>query len=143
MSPVLEQVMALWTGQPDDGVGLAEFRAVYTDPVDVNGHATPLAELVGRARMLRTAFAGLRHEVLRVIGDGEHVAVAFRLGGDHVGPLATPLGTVAPTGRHLTVSGMDILEIRDGRIHAVWALSDQLDLLAQAGAVDLVATARR
>ena len=40
----------------------------------------------------------LRHELLDVVTAPGRLVVAFRMCGTHTGPLATPLGTVAPTG---------------------------------------------
>ena len=138
MSPIVERALTLWTDPlPEGDAGLAAFRAIYAEPLEVNGATTPLSALVERARMLQAAFGRLQHQVLQEVDGGEHVAFAFRLTGHHLGPLETPLGTVAPTGRRLEVQGMDIFELCLGRIHAVWAVSDQLDLLVQAGAVTL------
>jgi predicted ester cyclase len=138
MSPIVERALTLWTDPlPEGDAGLAAFRAIYAEPLEVNGATTPLSALVERARMLQAAFGRLQHQVLQEVDGGEHVAFAFRLTGHHLGPLETPLGTVAPTGRRLEVQGMDIFELCLGRIHAVWAVSDHLDLLVQAGAVTL------
>ncbi|MBV9950365.1 MAG: ester cyclase [Acidimicrobiia bacterium] len=138
MSTILERVMPLWSGPlPEGDDALAQFRAVYADPVEVNGTPTDLRDLVDRARMLQRAFGRLQHEVLQVVEAGDHLAVAFRLRGHHLGPLETPLGPVPPTGRRLEVQGMDIFELCLGRIHALWAVADQLDLLLQAEAVAL------
>jgi predicted ester cyclase len=141
VSPIIEQALTLWTDPlPEGDAGFAAFRAVYADPLEVNGATTPLRTLVERARMLQAAFGRLQHQILQEVDGGEHVAFAFRLTGHHLGPLETPLGTVAPTGRRLEVQGMDIFELSLGRIHAVWAVSDQLALLVQAGAVSLNGT---
>jgi predicted ester cyclase len=136
--PVFERALPLWSGPlPEGEAGLAAFREVYADPVEVNGTTTPLGDLVERARMLQGAFGRLQHRILQEVDGGDHVAVAFRISGHHLGPLETPIGTVPPTGRRLEVQGLDIFELCMGRIHAVWAVADQLDLLVQAGAVAL------
>jgi hypothetical protein len=48
----------------------------------------------------------------------------FWLYGRHVGPLVTPLGDVAATGRVVEMRGMDMFELDDGRIAGVWAIAD-------------------
>jgi len=62
--------------------------------------------------------------------------LVFRLYSRHVGPLVTPLGDVAATGRVVEMRGMDIFEL-DGRIAGVWAIADWLALPSQAGMVAL------
>jgi predicted ester cyclase len=139
MTTIVERAMRLWR-EPvptDDAAALAAFGGVYADPVVVNGVPTPLADLVARARMMQTAFGTLSADVQEVVeGDG-HVAFAFRLSGRHVGPFSTPLGTAAPTDRPFTVQAMDVFVVRDDRVERIWAVADQLDLLAQVGAVAL------
>lgn len=64
--------------------------------------------------------------------------IAFYMRGRHVGPLPTPLGTVAPTGRAVEIRTIDVLTIADGVITAVWVVSDELGTLTQLEAVGLV-----
>ena len=91
--------------------------------------------VVERARMLQRCFDTVGHEVDAWFATDGRCAFSFRLFGRQVGPLATPLGEVAPTGRRLEAHGMDIFEIADGRVRGIWAILDWLDLLTQAGAV--------
>ena len=135
---LMARALRLW-GQPlpDGDAALEAFRAVYDDPVRVNGTATPLRVLVERARMMQAAFDDLRHTILETVESPGRVAFAFRIAGRHVGPLETPLGLLAPTGLDVDVAGMDIFvvdEERD-RVTDVWALADHLSLLLAAGAV--------
>ena len=52
--------------------------------------------------------------------------VAFLMRGTHTGPLPTPLGTVAPTGREVAIRTIDVLTVVDGRIAAVCDVFDAL-----------------
>ncbi|MGY1809369.1 hypothetical protein ACI8AF_18540 [Blastococcus sp. SYSU D00669] len=81
---------------PDDEDAAQDaFRALCTDPVQVNGAALSAADLVRRARALRAVFDRPEPEVPDVArADGE-VAVAFRLSGRQVGPLTTAAGALA------------------------------------------------
>jgi predicted ester cyclase len=138
MTHLVDRALRLWSeplAEGDDA--LAAFRTVYADPLEVNGVQTPLRELVDRARMLQRAFQGLQHEILERFDTPERSAFAFRLSGRHLGPLMTPLGEVAATGRLLDFLGMDIVTIRDDRVVAVWAIADYLGLLTRAEAVAL------
>ena len=138
MDDVMERALDLWQAPvPEGDAGVARFRTVYTDPVTVNGTPTDLVVLVERARMLQRCFDTVGHEVDAWFATDGRCAFSFRLFGRQVGPLATPLGEVAPTGRRLEAHGMDIFEIADGRVRGIWAILDWLDLLTQAGAVAL------
>ena len=136
MTDIVDRALALWAGPPEPrGGALDAFRLVYTDPVLVNGAPTPLAELVARATMLHEALTDLRAEVLQRVDGPDRVAVAFRLSGLHTGDLVTPIGTVPPSGRRVEVAGLDLFELTGDLVRAVWAVTDQLGLLVQAGGV--------
>lgn len=95
------RLMGLWsTPLPDDDAeALAAVRAVYTDPVELNGTVVAAADLVDRARAMQRSYSGLRHRLLDRVDTPDRLVIAFRLQGTHTGPLATPLGTVPATGR--------------------------------------------
>jgi predicted ester cyclase len=136
MSSMIERALALWGRPlPAGGAALEAFRAVYADPVLVNGTSTPLMVLVERAQMMQVAFDGLRHTVLEQFEAPGRLAFAFRISGRLVGPLTTPLGELPPTGAEVQVAGMDIFVVDEDRVTAVWALADYLTLLIDAGAV--------
>lgn len=138
MATFLERALGLWSRPlPAGDAGLEAFRALYADPVLVNGTPTDLTVLCDRARMMQAAFDGLRHTVLEEVEAPGRLAFAFRISGRLVGPLATPIGDLPPHGRTVDVVGMDIFvvdEQRD-RVTAIWALADHLTLLVEAGAV--------
>ena len=137
MNPIIHRALSLWP-EPvpvDDALALDRFASVYADPVTVNGAASPLAELVRRARMVQGAFSALHHELVADVDGGDRCAFAFRLSGRHTGTLETPLGPVTATGRELTVTGMDTFILRDGLVVEIWALADMLGLLIAAGAI--------
>ena len=124
---------------PEGDDAIAAFRTVYTDPLDVNGECTALQVVVDRARMLQRALDGTAHYIKEWFEAPGRQAFAFRITGRHVGPLLTPLGEIAATGRDVTLDGMDIFVIDDEAqlVTGVWAIADLLDLLMQAGAVEL------
>ena len=139
MSFDIAGLLRLWT-EPlpdDDGAAAAAFRAVYTDPVVVNGAPVTAADLVTRARTMQAALERPDREVLGVVEAGDSVAVAFRLAGRQVGALQTPVGSVPPTGQPIDLRIIDILTLTDGRISGIWMVADWLTPLAAAGAVHL------
>jgi steroid delta-isomerase-like uncharacterized protein len=100
----------------------------------------PGAPQLGReqARMFNQAFLDafpdLSFEVHRVIVDGGYAAVHWTGTGTHTAPLATLSGQVIPpTGRQGAVSGVFIVEIRDGKIMSERSYWDQVTLLTQLG----------
>jgi hypothetical protein len=138
VADIMTRALALW-GQPiPDGTdGLERFRALYADPITVNGTATPVQDLVDRARMLQAALSDLRHEVHEAIETPGRRAFAFTITGRHTGPLTTPLGEVAASGADVAVDGLDIFTVDEDadRVTAIWAVADWLALLVQTGGV--------
>jgi predicted ester cyclase len=130
--PLIERALRLWSEPLADADELEAFRGVYTDPVLVNGRRTDLAELVARARMLKSALEPIHHRIESTVVTPDRVAIAFTISGRHVGTLATPLGELSATHRDVAVTGLDIFELEQGpgRVTAVWAVADWPALLA-------------
>ena len=131
------RLMGLWsTPLPDDdAAALAAGRALYTDPVELNGTVVAAAVLVDRARALQRSYSGLRRHLLDRVDTPERLVIAFRLQGTHTGPLTTPLGTLAATGRDVDVRVIDVLTLVDGRISRIHMVADELGLLTGLGAL--------
>jgi hypothetical protein len=127
------RLLGLWSGPPDDLPDpLAAFRAVYADPVTINGTAWPVADLVERARALHVAFTEHVVEVVDRVEEPGKVAIAFRHTVRHTGVWRTALGELAPTGRTVTGLGIDVLTLdADGRVRAIWVLADELQRILQ------------
>jgi hypothetical protein len=126
----------LWSTPPDTHDDpLAAFAAVYTDPVLINGAAMALADIVARARALHVAFSEHEIEVVERIEQPGKLAVAFRHAAVHSGPWTTAVGEIAPTGTRVTGLGIDLLTLDDGRVSQIWVLADELQRLAQVGAL--------
>ena len=133
---LVDRLLDLWLNPPpDDATALAAFRALYADPVDINDAAVSATDLLARARTLHQAYEGLRHEVLDVVTAPGRIVVAFRMLGTHTGPLPTPVGTVAPTGRPVSIRTIDVLTVVDDRIARVIVVGDELGALLALGAV--------
>jgi predicted ester cyclase len=135
---LVDRLLHVWLHPPaDDAAGVAAFRALYTDPVDVNGSAFTAADLLARARALHRAYSGQHHEILDVVTAPGRLVVAFRMCGTHTGPLVTPLGTVAATGRDVVIRTIDVLTVIDDRISAVCVVGDEFGALTGLGALEL------
>jgi hypothetical protein len=135
---VVEALLALWQQPPaDDDAAAQAFAEFYTDPVPINGTPTSCAGLVARARALNRAFDGVSRTLVERVEAPGRLVFAFRMTGTHVGPLATALGEVAPTGREFSVLTIDVLTVTGGLISDVVVVSDELGLLTGLDAVTL------
>jgi len=132
----VDQLLRLWSDPiPDGPAGEEAFRAVYTDPVTINGSSFTVADLVTRARAVQGTFEQPERTILDHIEQRDKVIVAFRLAGRQVGALPTALGALPPTGRRLDIRVIDILTLTDGRISNIWMVADELGALVAADAV--------
>jgi len=84
------------------------------------------------AAMCRAACPDWHSDLHELIADGDTVAERFTASGTHQGEM---MG-VAGTGRTLTLPGINIFRIVDGRIVERWGRLDELGLLRQLGVVE-------
>ena len=76
------------------------------------------------------AFSDLRVTVEDAVADRDRVVTRWRLEGTHEGPLMS----IAASGRWVSVEGIRIDRIENGRIAESWMQMDSLGLLEQIGA---------
>jgi predicted ester cyclase len=135
---LVTRLFGLWDDVPAaDAQAQEAFRALYTDPVRINGAEVSVEQLVRRARMMTAALSGRSTELLSQVRTGDQTAVAFRMYGRHVGPLDTPLGQVSGHGERVSMQVIDVLTVRNGRISDIWMVADLLGLLSSVAAVRL------
>jgi steroid delta-isomerase-like uncharacterized protein len=77
--------------------------------------------------MFRDAFPDAAVAIDELVAEGDRVAVATTLTGTHEGEL---MG-MAPTGRSIAVTGIDIVRIEDGQIVEHRGLTDIIGLMRQ------------
>ena len=65
------------------------------------------------------------------MAERERVVTRYRIEGTHLGPI---MG-IAATGKHGTITGIDIYRITDGKIEEAWSNWDTLRLLQQMGVI--------
>ena len=83
------------------------------------------------AEHFRRAFPDLEWRVDLVVGEGDLVAARWTAQGTHSGAW----GDVAPSGKHVTFSGVNIFRFGDhGKIVEIWNHRDDLGLSEQLGA---------
>lgn len=87
--------------------------------------------------MYQSAYSETAITIDDQIAEGDRVVTRWTGRGTHTGEL---MG-VAPTGKEVTVSGITISRIANGKIAEEWELMDALGMLVQLGAVPQLATA--
>jgi predicted ester cyclase len=81
--------------------------------------------------VMRQAFPDLFFTLEEIVGEGEVVAVRYYWEGTNTGVFMN----IAPTGKKVTVKGMDFYRIKDGCIAEHWDSVDELSLMRQLGLV--------
>lgn len=90
---------------------------------------TSREQFKGLVKALRSGFPDLTFRVDDVIAEGDKVATRWTLTGTHTGDL----GGRPPSGKAMTVTGMDIFLIKEGRIQQIWVNMDVLGQAQQLG----------
>jgi steroid delta-isomerase-like uncharacterized protein len=80
-----------------------------------------------------TAFPDVKVELLNIVSSGDW-AVAEAVGrGTHSGPMQTPMGEVAPTGRPMELHFCSIIKVQDGKIVEERDYYDAMTIVNQLG----------
>jgi predicted ester cyclase len=85
-------------------------------------------------RMVTGAFPDIHIHVEDIVAEGNKAAVRLAIHGTHKGTL---MGSIDPTGKAAKWTGIDIVEIAEGKIAARWSERDLLGLMQQLGVVQL------
>ena len=123
-----------------DGWGKGDMAVVdaLIGPGFVN-HAAEIGGEPGAAgfkdqvRDFRAAFPDGHTQIDDLIAEDDKVVLRWTDGGTHRAPF---LG-VAPTGKRVTFTGIDVYRLADGKIVEFWCSEDLLGLMEQLGAVKL------
>lgn len=119
----------LWnTGDPALLGRLFERDCVLRARIPFTTDFTRGPEAVGQLVLLyRIAFSDLRMTIEDLVAEGDLVVTRWSGSGRHTGDLVG----LAPTGRQIFTTGMDMLRIRDGKIVEGWVSWDVLALIEQ------------
>lgn len=108
-----------------------EFAAPgYRRHVNASGEPLDIDAQITRLEGMRMAFPDITVTVENVVVEGDWIAFRGVLTGTHQGPF---LG-IAPTGRSVRVSLVDMMRLENGKIAEQWGGPDMVDLLGQLGA---------
>jgi steroid delta-isomerase-like uncharacterized protein len=117
---------------------LDDFMQLLTEDVEWYDPAMPEPPVRGRAAVrefaeaILEAFPDFRYEVQPPIcyaSDGSRCAVVWRISASHTARFR-PLG-YAPTGRVANIEGVDVLDIRNGRVVRITTAFDLLHAMEQ------------
>jgi predicted ester cyclase len=86
---------------------------------------------------LRTARPDLQYTIDDLVAEGDRVVLRWHSTGTHTGPAQLPLVAepLAPTGKTITVRGMTVFRLAEGKLVEFWALQDRLAWFEQLGLV--------
>ena len=70
-----------------------------------------------------------------VIAEGDRVVVRWTTTGTQRGAVDSPLGRIEPSGKQISVTGISIYRVENGKIAEEWSSWDRLGFLEQAGAI--------
>jgi len=87
-------------------------------------------QLKQRVTLFRTAFPDIHFSQDDVVGEGDTVVVRYNFSGTHRGAFAG----VLPGGRSISIMGILIAHLKDGKIHEAWSAFDSAELMKQLGA---------
>jgi steroid delta-isomerase-like uncharacterized protein len=78
----------------------------------------------------RAAFPDLEVDVELVVGEGDYVVGRWTASGTHLGQWSG----LAPTGKRVTFSAVNIYRFEGGKVAEIWNYRDDLGLMEQVGA---------
>lgn len=93
------------------------------------------ADLDYPVRQYGAAFGDMHRELYNFWTVGETVIVRLALQGTHTGPLATPFGTLPPTGNKMDAPCADIFELANGKIKRFDCYPEGSIILTQLGVI--------
>jgi steroid delta-isomerase-like uncharacterized protein len=107
------------------------------DPNATDAMTGPAAYKAVLTRFLR-AFSNLKFEVQDMVGEEDKVVASWIISGVHTGEY----NGIAPTNKKITVEGISIHQIADGKIMDSYSVWDALGLMKKIGAIVTVGRAR-
>lgn len=91
--------------------------------------------VVGFLSAFREGFPDMTMQVEFTFGDGEMVAVRWKMSGTHT---ATLFG-IPPSGKPVNVTGISLLRFYEGKVVEDWVSEDSLGLMQQIGVIPAMA----
>ena len=121
-----------------DSGDLAVFDDIFAPEIPLDGNRV-FGNQAGPEGMkhhsgaVKNAIPDLKHTVHDMIAEGDIVAVRWTLTGTHKGAFRG----IAPTGKWVSASFMEMFRFKDGKIVERWTEGDRLGMLQQIGAIPM------
>ncbi|MGZ4138522.1 MAG: ester cyclase [Actinomycetota bacterium] len=114
-------------------VDIADDLAVedYVEHDPFPGQGNGRSDLKARVQAILAAFNPLHFTVEDIVAEGDRVVVRWSQTGTHTGNF---MG-IPPTGKTFSIAGIDIHELREGRMAEHWHVVDLFALLQQLGVI--------
>jgi steroid delta-isomerase-like uncharacterized protein len=106
---------------PDAKVSMTDFEGTALDTV------------VADAERYFAAFEQVTTTIHDLLAEGDKVVLHWSTRGTHVGPY----GEIPATGKEITMAGMDILTMKDGRIVEIASMWDGMSVFEQMGVLQI------
>lgn len=127
-SDVAHQLLDAWNVRDIDAfIELLAEDVEWYDPGMPQPPARGRAAVRAFAESVLRAFPDFRYEIVPPIcaaADGSRCAIVWRISATNLGPLQPP--GYAPTGRRVSIDGVDVLDVRDGRITRILTAFDPI-----------------
>jgi predicted ester cyclase len=91
-----------------------------------------VAAVRGDVERYFTAFTDVRTSIDDLVAERDKVVLRWTTTGVHTGPY----GKIPPTGREVTMTGVDAYRLDGGRVVEAWSMWDALGVYQQLGLVD-------
>ncbi len=104
--------------------GYRRYTSASTPPLSAEAQKQRLAGM-------RAAFPGWQITLEDLIAEGDLVAFRVTIRGTHQAPFLS----IPPTGKSISIWGLDVVRVEDGKFAEHWGGPDTFDLLRQLGAV--------
>jgi steroid delta-isomerase-like uncharacterized protein len=128
MKALAEKSIEVWNGGSlslFDEILSSEYVYHGSDAIDIIGIDAYKENVIS----IRTGFPDFKVTLNELIITGDKGVVRWTMTGTNTGPF----GELPPTGKKMSVSGVDISHVVDGKISEVWQYYNQAALLIQLG----------
>ncbi|MCW1968866.1 MAG: ester cyclase [Anaerolineae bacterium] len=115
----------------DESVADAIIASDFYDHTNPPGMREGIEGHKAVVRLFRHSFADMQWEIEDMLVDENKVIIRTRMHGTHTGEFFG----VAATGKHVSVSGIHVLRIANGKIAEHWGNNDDLGMMRQLGAI--------
>ncbi|MBJ7594170.1 MAG: ester cyclase [Candidatus Dormibacteraeota bacterium] len=123
-----------------------EAAAMMSPDVETQMPGSPplkgIEPFIAYTQVFITAFPDARMTLDRCVEGANLVIAEGKFIGTHTGPLASPMGEIPPTGKHLELPFTDVFEVEDGKVTKHRVYFDNMTFMTQLGLMPEPASAR-